>query len=37
MNNATIEPNIMKYKKYLRVSCQPTSPKLYLVNNGARK
>ena len=37
MNNETIEPNKIKYKKYFNVSSQPNSPKEYFVNRGAIK
>ena len=37
INKEAIAPNNTKYIKYLKVSCHPTVPKLYLVNKGARK
>ena len=37
INNDAIAPNKMKYKKYFKVCSQPTGPRVYLVNKGAKK
>ena len=37
INNEAISPNKMKYIKYFKVCSQPTAPRVYCVNKGAKK
>ena len=37
INNETISPNKIKYIKYFKVCSQPTVPRVYCVNSGAKK